>query len=303
MDYTTEIITRHPPIFCDWVDVTFPADSPLMDLAGDFLSDQRCSAKRVADHTLEYRHPNSAWGNFQLHQSSRGWSRLSASGGSCDALRATGAFGEYLALIGDHPHTLTRLDATMDVSVDAPPIIAALVRKYPPDSLVYHTRKGVRPDYNLQPTLDGGITGTFYAGPLRYGKSKVSSRTYDKRAEIISRTGDDPGPRTRFEITVRKGVGATLRDAFDPVPVFWHFASPALLPAPPGVIAWVPGDSETWAPGSLPVDPYQRLRRRVDESVDIENLIRLADLLRGDGRRELLRLLRGRLGLRDVAVA
>lgn len=301
MDYNTQCLTL-PPVRCDWLDVTFPTGSPLGGDVSDFLAGHQCSVKRASDSVLEFRLPGAEWGNIQLGDSARGWSRLSASGGSCEALRQLSAFGEYLALIGAYPHTLTRLDACMDVPVPGPSIIGALVAQYPPDSFVFLSRKGVRPDYNLQPSSCGGLTGTFYAGPLRYGKSKRSGRVYDKRAEVLRRTGVDVGPLTRYEVTARKGVGATLRDAHDPLPLFWHIASPALLPLPPGVPSWAPFDGDLWSPGAQPVDDYQRLRSRVASSVDLDLLADLADKVSG-GRMELLRLVRNRLGLRGVVIA
>lgn len=293
-----------PPSYCDCLDVTFDPECGLWADVSGFLACIGAAARRVSDQVLEYRLPAASWGNFQYTDSGRGWGRLSASGGSCEALRGISAFDEYLSLVGAYPHSVTRLDACIDFRVPAPPVIQSLVSRYPSNSLVYLTRKGVKPDYNLQPSLGGGLTGTFMAGPLRLGKSKVSARVYDKRNERIARTGEDPGPWLRYEITARKGTGATLRDASDPSSLFWHFASPALLTAPPGQVSWVPFGGESWAPGAVPrPEPYQRLRKCVEASLDIENMIRLADGLTSDGRSHLLRLIRNRLGLRDLAIA
>jgi hypothetical protein len=291
-----------PPVRCDWLDVTFPTDSPLGGAVSDLLAGHQCSSRRLSDSVLEFRLPCAEWGNIQLGDSSRGWSRLSASGGSCEALRHVSAFAEYLSLIGSYPHTVTRLDACMDVPLPAPPVISALVSQYPADSLVYLTRKGVRPDYYLKPTPDGGYTGTFYAGPLRSRGLIVTARVYDKSRERLDRVGEDIGPRTRYEVVCRKGSRVTLRDAYDPFPLFWHFAAPALLPLPDGVPAWAPFVGDLWAPGARPVDDYQRLRSRVESSVDLDLLAALADKVTG-GRLELLRLLRNRLGLIDVSIA
>lgn len=292
-----------PPVRCDWLDVTFPTECALGDDVSDFLAGLNCSAKRVRDSVLEFRLPGAEWGNIQFGESSQGWSRLSASGGSCEALRQLSAFGEYLALLGSYPHSVTRLDACMDVPLPGPAIVGALVKQYPPDSLVRLSRKGVRPDYNLQPSLCGGITGTFYAGPLRYGKAKISARVYDKQAEVLSRTGHDIGALTRYEVTARKGVGASLRDASRPLELFWHIASPALLARPAAVPPWTPFLGETWAPGAIPrASDRNRLLARVESSVDFGLLIEFADRLGADGRRELFRMVRHRLGLHDIAI-
>lgn len=303
MDFNTQG-TVSPPVRCDWLDVTYPTDCALGGDVSDLLAGLQCSVRRVSDSVLEFRLPGAEWGNIQLGDSTRGWSRLSASGGSCEALRAVSAFGEYLSVIGSHPHTVTRLDACMDVSLHAPPIIGNLVRRYPPDSLVYLSRKGVRPDYYLKPSPDGGHTGTFYAGPLRSRGLIVTARVYDKAREILDRTGEVVGPRTRYEIVCRKGSKVSLRDAYSPLALFWHFASPALLNAPPGQLPWVPFDGDQWAPGARPEIPaYERLKRRVDASVDLDGLIALANDMPGDGPRVLLRLLQNRIGLRNLAAA
>lgn len=305
MDFTTSSSGVHPGnIKCDYLDLTFPPDCGLMEEACGFLSGLGAAARRVNDKVLDYRLPTASWGNFQLGDSGRGWARLSASGGSLEALRGISAFDDYLALLSSYPHSVTRIDACLDVRTSAPPVVQALVSRYPPDSSVYLARKGVPPGYDLQPSSGGGVTGTFYAGRRSQCESIVSAKVYDKRAERLFRTGDDPGPWLRYEVTARKRTGITLRDAHDPVAVFWHFASPALLPAPPGLVPWVPFAGDSWAPGALPkIDPYQQLKKLLDVSPDISHLVQLADRLPADGRHQLLRLFRSRLGLRSAVHA
>jgi hypothetical protein len=300
MDYNT---SGSSAIRCDWLDVTFPADSPLLGALAGFLLDHGASARRVNDQTVEYRFPWAEWGNIRIEQSIRGWGRASASGGSCEALRAISAFGQYVSLIGEYPHSLTRLDVCLDIPGPASPVIMALVDRYPPGSQVYLTRKGVDTDYHLQPTASRGFTGTFYAGNKR-GAARVTARVYDKQAERL-RFGVVIAPLTRYEITVRKRCGATLRDVLDPSALFWNFAAPALLDAPPGQLPWVPFDGDQWAPGARPeITAYERLKRRVDASVDLASLVDLANDFPGDtGIVVLFRLLQTRLGLRSAATA
>lgn len=295
MDYNT---IGSSPIRCDWLDVTFPADSALSGVLAGFLHDHGAPARRINDQTVEYRFPWAEWGNIRLEQSLRGWGRASASGGSCEALRGISAFGQYLSLIGEYPHSLTRLDICLDLPTPASPVIMALVDRYPPGSLVYLTRKGVDVDYNLQPVAPRGFTGTFYAGNKR-GAARVTARVYDKQSERL-KFGVTIPPLTRYEITVRKRCGATLRDVSDPASLFWHYAAPALLDAPPGQLPWVPFTGDQWAPGARPaLSDYERLARRVDASVDLESLMALADTLPGaSGRVALLRLLQRRIGAR-----
>lgn len=289
-----------PPVFCDWLNVTFPVGSRLWDDVSEFLRDSGSSSKRFNDGRLEFRLPAAEWGNVLLTESTSGWSSLSASGGSCSALRSLGVFGEFLATIGSHTHTVTRVDATLDFYVDADPVIKALCARYPPDSLVYLTRKGVTPDYYLKPTLWGPQSGTFYAGDRRKPGLSVIARAYDKRLAVYDITGVDSGPRLRYEVVARKRTGVTLRDAFEPAPLFWHFAAPALLNRPPGIPDWSPGVDSTWSPGARVSTPYSHLRRRVEISADLEALKNLADQLPGRGRLTLARLLLNHLGLRDA---
>lgn len=303
VDFSTSLYSLHGSVFCDWLDVTFPSDSPLWLDLHDFFLGESCQSKALGD-SVDFRHPLASWGSFQLHRSSQGWSRISASGGSCNALRVSGSWGDYLSLLGSYPHTVTRVDATLQLQVDASPVIRSLVDRYPPDSLVYLTRKGVKPDYYLRPALyaGGGLTGTFYAGSLKKGSSKASVRVYDKRNERLDRAGDDVGPCLQIEVTGRKGLGVSLRDAYAPGPLFWHLASPSILNRPEGVSDWVPFDGELWSPGRVSPEPYARLQSSVSSSVDLETLADLADKCGESGRLQLLRLIRSRLGL-DAAVS
>lgn len=296
MDYN---IPGRSPVFCDWLDVTFPKDSPAIPELAVFLAELGLLARRINPDRVEYRLPLADWGNILLETPrSKGWCRASASGGSCEALRAISSFDDYLRILSDHPCNVTRLDATLDLPVPTSPIIASMIDRYPPGSLIYHTRKGVPVNYNLQPVLGGGLTGTVYGGNLR-AHSRVLSRVYDKQAQALNIRGDVIGPRTRFEIVARRDLGVTLRDAHDPAALFWHFASPSLLDAPSGAPVWVPFAGEGWSlPKLPPVDPVLRLQRVVESSVDLENMLLLAGKLPGDGPTYLLRLLQNRLGLR-----
>lgn len=305
-DSSTLGAPAHPLVFCDWLDVTFPSDSGLWLDLQDFLLGQCCSSKSLKEETTEYRHPFAQWGSFQLLRSSQGWSRISASGGSCKALKVSKGWGEYLSLIGSYPHTVTRVDTTMQIAVDAAPFVMGLVDRYIPGNPVKLTRKGVKPDCILKPILYGGkgLTGTFYAGRLDSGSSKASGRVYDKRNEQMDRHGVDIGPCLQIEMTGRKGLGVTLRDAYDPAPLFWHLASPAILPLPAGVMPWSPFTGELWSPGRIdPVDPYSRLASRVAQSVDLGVLSDLADACGDAGKFQLLRLIRSRLGLNHVSLS
>jgi hypothetical protein len=297
MDYNTP---GRSPVFCDWLDGTFPEDSPAIGELAMFLSGLGASARRVTPDRVEYRLPGAVWGNILLETSQKGWSRASASGGSCEALRAISSFDDYLRILSDHPFNVTRLDATLDLLLPSSPIITELSTRYPLHSPVNLTRKGVPAGHLLQRLPDGSLTGTFNAGDLR-SRARVLGRVYDKQAQVLKHRGEVIGPRTRYEIVLRKYPGVTLRDVCAPAPVFWHFASPALLNAPPCVPIWEPFAGDGWSLGKLPpVDLVRRLQRVVESSVDLENMLLLANELPGDGAAYLLRLLQNRVGLRDL---
>ena len=85
MHDSTKGLVGIPAASCDWLDVTFPTDSGLYSEACHFLSTAGALPSRVKESKLEYRLSNAEWGNFQLIESKRGWSCLSASGGSSEA--------------------------------------------------------------------------------------------------------------------------------------------------------------------------------------------------------------------------
>ena len=76
---------------------------------------------------------------------------------------------------------------------------------------------------NLAPTTLGHRTA-----------ARMTARVYDKSFEALKNRGEVyPLPVTRYEVTARKDSGVTLRDAAEPAAIFWHIASPALIPSKP----------------------------------------------------------------------
>ena len=76
-------------------------------------------------------------------------------------------------------------------------------------------------------------------------------------------------------------MGISLKDAWEPAPVFWHFMAGVLegiVTRPSNVPAWVPGgDSVGFAlPPRSVLDPVQRLERRLEHSSDLPDLCELA---------------------------
>jgi hypothetical protein len=92
----------------------------------------------------------------------------------------------------------------------------------------------------------------------------------------------DPGQLTRYELTLRSGVGISLCDAWDPTAAFWHFASPGLLPSPEDAPDWAPHGGSMLPSGfdlpkrDKPISPFDRMRAALERSPDLARLVDLA---------------------------
>lgn len=232
-------------VFCDWLDTTF---SPAEDLSWlpEFVSSAGGALKDSGKYVF-------LQGGVIKHQTGRRWQRLSFSGGALSVLRHFGLFDELLLRISAHSHKITRLDAALDLALDAAPIVGKLWGVYKGGTLRLNAWNSIPVDVQLGTRFDGVITGTFYAG--NYRTQKITARVYDKQHELRVKRRAEIGPRVRYEITV-KTDGPTLRDVSDPTSLFWHYASPSLLKAPDNVLSWSPGNPYVWqgskiAPKSL----------------------------------------------------
>lgn len=278
-----------PEPFADWLQLTTPlGELPfLRDEVVKLLDD--VGASRAGDDLYGVGDGGTVqFGTYGLV------GKLGVSGAACASLRNVGAWGELLSICGNAPHRVTRLDATMDVVEDAPPVVRRLARLGRSGKLQV-TRKAVRPEHVSEYRgcyPDGRISGTVYLGSRR---ADVRPAIYDKRLERISKNYPDPGPCTRYEIRLRRGVGVTLRDAFDPAPVFWHFASPALLEAPAAVCSWRPHAEGFEVPAREPFTPFERAWRLVNDSRDFHRLARIVAEASPSDRDAIHRLLARRL--------
>lgn len=226
---------------------------------------------------------------------------VGVSGAALERLRGLGAFTSLLSILGAFPHTVTRLDAALDVFEHAPPILETLYAQ----ALAGRIRLGRKAlgsrgvKRHLGPALyaEGVETGTVYLG--RRG-DRVYLCVYDKRQERLERAELDTGPWVRYELRLDKRVGCTLRDAQDPGPVFWSVMGGQVLPCPEGVPDWV-----SWAEGyTLPryeaPEPSERLRRACERSEALGGLCQLALPL---GEVEGLKALQSHVGARYRLVA
>lgn len=274
-------------VICDWLDVTYsPVDTPetavlaVLQSAGAecLYTDDKGSTWRVID------------GVFKV-QRAPGFVRLSASGSVLSQLRLQGQFLNYLSALSECPHSVTRLDAALDVLCDAAPILSDLWRRYPRECSL--TRKALRTKTIFSTRDDGQQSGTWYAG--HRSAAKVTARVYDKTLEALEKRGELLPAITRYELTVRKAMGPTLRDAAEPERVFWHFASPALLQRPEGIAPWDPNWGLGWTYKAESAPAGGVLKSRVEHSAELLALYELSQREGAGGVDYLLSLIRRRM--------
>ncbi|MNN15154.1 Replication initiation factor [compost metagenome] len=278
-------------IICDWLDVTFaPDDCPYPELnllllgAGFEVSRDQGGAKC-------YLPPSGSRGMVQIVHASR-YAKVSISGGACAVLRDLRLFEQVLWILHSSPHKVTRLDAALDLPLDAAQVIEALCARYP-DGRVNLGRKALPVTRLVSTRADGRESGTYYVGHRT--AARFTARVYDKTLEALEKRGEVMPTTTRFEVTARKDSGATLRDAGLPEAVFWHIAAPALLKRPEGIPVWSPNTDAAWAAPARVFDPAETLRRRVEGSAELDALLAVADAMGGSGRSYLLHLLSRRV--------
>ena len=211
---------------------------------------------------------------------------LGAMGQVLESMRLHGLLNEYLAIIGTVPHKVTRLDATVDIPVDAAPVLRRLVKRARTAPGLSLSRKRIPPAHvetSMGLRADGVLSGTAYFG---LPSAPVRLCAYDKQKQRMDVFGmSDATPCLRLELRLRNGL-PTLRDASEPASIFWHYMD-EVLPRPAGVPAWAPA-LDPFRPERVALDPDLRLRRRVETSGDLAALVRLADSLPG-GRADLYR--------------
>lgn len=272
-------------VICDWLDVTCPGwvwAQIEQDLSEVLL------AARFEDQGTCWR--SEEGGTLQAGLYYDRIARVSASGRALADLRGAGMFNAFLSVLADYPHRVTRVDAAADFAVDGADTIEALHGQYPRR----HIRLGQRPQKMstlLAPRdWDGRESGTVYVGNRR--TSQITCRVYDKRKEVLDRTGEDPEQDwTRVEVTFKgksgDKSGPTLRDAVEPERVFWCYASPAIVKASDGVCERVSGYAEGWTMEKIELLPAQILKSRVEGWATLHRLVEVADRMGPEGRRYL----------------
>lgn len=263
-------------VFADFVGVTFPVEewADVRGEVGPLLDTLGASVEVDEPGSVLWRSGDT--GTVKAKRYGAVMS-LSASGSMLAGMRTAKLLGSYLSAIAAKPHTVTRLDASLDVPEPTAPVIARVVAKASSDDGLRLTRKRIDPRHvtRLVTRLSNGDdTGTCYAGSK---SAEVRLCVYDKRLERLERKLSDVGPLTRYELRLKSQVGVTLRDVMEPAGVFWHHVAPDVLERPAGLPEWVPnGEGFVIARAELPT-PLERLRRRVQASADAHALAKLAD--------------------------
>lgn len=268
-------------VFCDWLDVTAPPseDFRIRSEVGSMLC--------ALDGCLKLDDDLFEVGGGKVKMLSRkGWFRISFSGATIRHLESCGFWQGVLAVVGEGPHRVTRVDAALDLSLDGADALELLQAAYPRGE-VRLTQRPIRITEMLSTRPDGRKTGTWYAGH-RSG-AEVSCRVYDKAWQLWQTQGAQEPARTRVELTVRKGPGPTLRDAVQPERLFWQYVSPCILQRPDGVPDWDSGWAEGWVMDKVDILPAAALRRRIEQSGELAALVELADSIGAGGRSMALR--------------
>ena len=216
------------------------------------------------------------------------WTKIEATGLALVHLRAAELFLEYLSVLAECPHKVTRLDAALDTDRDFVDVRRELHAAFP-DYTVNAGRKGVDVTEFIAPRLDGELTGTWYAG--KRGRNRQVLRVYDKSWEQLSRHAVTMPPTTRYEVEVGRQVGATLRDAVEPERIFYHFMPGDILPRPADLPPWEPSDFTGWSYQRSELTAYATLARFVEHSPDLATMRTLAESLGPHGMDTLAKLI------------
>jgi hypothetical protein len=256
-------------VIADWLDVTYSPLSAPEQAVLDVLQQAGAECINSDNNGASWRVGS---GVFKLQWKAT-FHRYSASGAVLEHLRLTGLYMDYLSALADAPHAVTRLDAAHDVLTDAAPIIAKLRRRYPHECNL--SRKALRTKSILEAREDGKESGTWYVG--HKSKGRITARVYDKSLQMLNVHGVVIPECTRYELTFKKDMGPTLRDAAEPERIFWHHATPLLLKRPQDVSSWQSGWGGGWN--------YQRpetplagvLKARIESSAELAALAELAD--------------------------
>ena len=214
---------------------------------------------------------------------------MSLSGRALALIRANDLLSHFLHSVHPYNPRVSTLDMFVDCKVAGADVIPELYAKFKSAGVSLTRKRTTKIKVLLKPNAQGRDTGTIYIGDR--ATHEVSARVYDKQAERVENGHADPGPLTRYEITARGAVDASLRDVFDPTSLFYHFADPELLPRPSSVPSWVRTPFERTLPELVEHLPYDRLKRLIEASPDVARMLSIGHEMPG-GEEVLVHLIR-----------
>ena len=257
---------------CDYLDLTYSVDNNPLSALSDLLYEADfMPVHSDGDDRVLMRCP-SGYGTFKAGVM-YGSFRSSISGDSLEYLRSKGLFDEYLSLSSEYPHTVTRLDSCIDLSIDGADLVDHFIKLYP--NTVCLSQKPLRVTRLLSTRDDGRLSGSVYAG--RNSSARVILCLYDKAYEVFCKRGIVVPPTGRIEIRGRRDIGLTLRDASSPESFFYHFLPSGILKTPDHVLPWEPFTDMAHVRTPREFTPYQVLQRRVGTSPELARLLDYAN--------------------------
>lgn len=269
-------------VICDWLDVTCSPIDSFVESLDDWLCGHGFAVRFRDNSSVSYALDDGLLRvdtKFNFH-------RASASGAFLARLRSVGLYRDFVNILGSVGHKVTRLDAALDVAVDAPGVLSALCSIY--EGAFSFGRKALRTKTIFETRVSDGLsTGTWYAGHM--SKARVSCRVYDKQQERLNR-GIVTAPITRYEITFRKDYGCSLWDALMPKSIFYSHSSDLIDPPATGFDAWSSRGLVPWE--SEPVDTdltLEKFMRSVEFSTELAYLARKGSKFGAAGKAILLR--------------
>lgn len=285
----------------DQLNVSCHAENSFADALERVLLSISAEASSLGPGKVLWRFPSCLGKNSIIIQRRRAHHLASFSGGALGHVRQVQRWwDEVLWTLASVPHTVTKLEIAHDVPTDGADTIASLQALVPGESSKLLGRKSLPVEWFLaQRDSDGRHTGTMYIG--RGTNARVKLKVYDKAFERRVMADTLLTPTTRYEITFMKdykGGGISLRDACEPERLFWDAMPSDLLPPPPDVAPWSASDAVGWTAGSkVERLPAEVLSRRLEDSPELDVLLRIADEMGPGGRVWLLRRLAHRMGV------
>jgi hypothetical protein len=280
--------------FCDFLSVSFPETPSLPEddaIVPDVLRMlEPCGCNQLAENIWEV---GAYHGTVKVFERQR-VRVLSFSGGALRALRESALLRDIVLKLSEVPHRVTRLDASCDYLVDAPPVIERYYRLVRRGSVAVGSKVVRAKDMTVYfgAALDGRRTGTLYLGGP---KAEIRVCIYDKRHERLCKGAADPGPLLRVEVRSRSQVGCSVYDALYPEALFYHYAAPGLVLPPAPVRPWGPYGAGFKLPAQpAKYTPAQRLKWLIEDSAVVAEMFVLVRKLEPGGLDYLFTQLRRR---------